>query len=35
MYLARDRLIELSITLIHVDLSVATDAEARNAVHSY
>ena len=35
MYLACDGLIELLITLIHVDLSISTDAEARDAVHSY
>ena len=35
MYLACDGLIELLISLVHVDLSLATDAEARDAVHSY
>ena len=35
MYLASDGLIERLITLVHVDLSLATDAEARDAVHSY
>ena len=35
MYLASDGLIELPITLVHFDLSLATDAEARDAVHSY
>ena len=35
MYLACDGLIELLISLVHVDLALATDAEARDAVHSY
>ena len=35
MYLACDGLIELLISLVHVDLSLSTDAEARDAVHSY
>ena len=35
MYLACDGLIELLISLVHVDLSLATDAETRDAVHSY
>ena len=35
MYLACDGLIELLISLVHVDLSLSTDAEAGDAVHSY
>ena len=35
MYLACDGLIELLISLVHVDLALATDAETRDAVHSY
>ena len=33
MYLACDGLIELLISLVHVDLSLSTDAEARDGVH--
>ena len=35
MYLACDGLIELLISLVHVDLSLSTDAETRDAVHNY
>ena len=35
MYLACDGLIKLLISLVHVDLALSTDAETRDAVHSY